>query len=475
MRDKKFYVDIMQDYTEVTGSFTIVVVKIDNKTIKFVVDCGMYQELEYENQNSKFPTNPEDVEFVILTHNHVDHTGRLPYFVKKGFDGIIYTSNTTKTILGRALNDNARVLRDTSKRRSVKAFYDYEDVDSTLNIVQGCDYNKPIRVNENITLTFVHNGHLIGAASILVQIHCPGKEDINLFFSGDYNNRNLFFRVAPLRKWITRLPISIIIESTYGDMDSAEIKEVFKKNIVNALKEEKTIIIPVFSLGRAQEVLYHIKEMQRHYPGVFDEVPIYYDGKLSFYYTGMYETLQKQGYVRFYKDKQEFLPQNLTFVMDKNLRKDVIKHDNCKIIITTSGMGSYGPAQTYIPAYIGKDNALIHFTGYCAEGTLGYRLKYAEKGDIVEVGGVKSVKRADVEFTSEFSAHSKSDELIKLLKKFEHPLFVLVNHGRNETKDVFSKKVLRETSVEHVGILGRDYFYRIDQDGFVKSVTVKFL
>ena len=157
------------------------VVKIDNKTIKFVVDCGMYQELEYENQNSKFPTNPEDVEFVILTHNHVDHTGRLPYFVKKGFDGIIYTSNTTKTILGRALNDNARVLRDTSKRRSVKAFYDYEDVDSTLNIVQGCDYNKPIRVNENITLTFVHNGHLIGAASILVQIHCPGKEDINLF------------------------------------------------------------------------------------------------------------------------------------------------------------------------------------------------------------------------------------------------------------------------------------------------------
>jgi len=475
MRDRRFYVDIMQDRTEVTGSFTIVVVKIDNETIKFVVDCGMYQEREYEDQNASFPTNPEDVNFAILTHNHVDHTGRFPYFVKKGFSGAIYTSNTTRMILGRALNDNAKVLLDTSKRRSVKAFYDYEDVEHTIHNVRGCDYNKPIRAHENITLTFVPNGHLIGAASVLVQIHCPGKEDINLFFSGDYNNRNLFFRVSPVRKWITKLPINIIVESTYGDMHSGEIKEVFRRNILNALKENKTIIIPVFSLGRAQEILYYVKEMQRHYPGVFDNVPIYYDGKLSFYYTGAYDILQKEGLVHFYKEKREFLPQNLTMVTDKNLRKDLVKHDNCKVIITTSGMGSYGPAQTYIPAYIGKEDALIHFTGYCAEGTLGYRLKHAEKGDIVEVGGVKVVKEADVEFTSEFSAHSKADELIKLLKKFERPLFVMVNHGRNETKDAFAKKVLKETAVEHVGILGRDYFYRIDEDGFVKSVTVKFL
>ena len=476
MRDSKFYVDIMQDRTEVTGSFTIVVVKIDDNTIKFVVDCGMYQEKGYEDQNLSFPTNPENVDFAILTHNHVDHTGRFPFLVKRGFSGKIYTSNTTRMILGRALNDNARVLLDTSKRKSVKAYYDYEDVEKTLGIVEGCDYNKPIRVHENITITFIPNGHLIGAASVLVQIHCPGvSDDINLFFSGDYNNRNLFFRVSPLRKWITRLPINIIVESTYGNMCSDEIKEVFKKNILKALKEEKTVIIPVFSLGRAQEILYYVKEMQKHYSTAFDGIPIYYDGKLSFYYTGAYEVLQKEGLVHFYKEKREFLPQNLTFVMDKNLRRDLVKHDNCKVIITTSGMGSYGPAQTYIPAYIGRENALIHFTGYCAEGTLGYKLKHAEKGDIVEVGGVNAIKMAEVEFTGEFSAHSKSDELIKLLKKFERPLFVMVNHGRDDVKDVFAKRILKETSVEHVGILGRDYLYRVDETGFVKSITVKFL
>lgn len=477
MKGQKFYVDLMQDSAEVTGSFTLAVVKIGEKTIKFAVDCGLYQEKEHEEQNATFIAKPENVDFVILTHNHVDHNGRLPYFVKKGFYGKIYTTKVTKSILGRALNDNAKVLRDTSKRRNSLPLYDLDDVEHTLSLVEGFEYNRPIRVNDNITITFVPNGHLIGAASVLVQIHCPGEDkDINLLFSGDYNNKNLFFKVAPVRKWITKLPINIVVESTYGYMTSKDIKEVFVKRVVKAIEKKKTVIVPVFSLGRAQEILYYFKDMQRKYPELFANVPIYYDGKLSFYYTEMYHELQEKGLIQFYQIKKDFLPENLHKVEDKNMRREFASDlDSCKVIITTSGMGSYGPAQFYIPLYIGVENALIHFTGYCAEGTLGYRLKQAGKGEIVEVSGVKVIKRADVEFTNEFSAHAKADELTQFVKKFENPLFVMVNHGEDTSKDKLAERILREVDVGNVGILGREFYYRIDKNGFVKSYTTKFL
>jgi metallo-beta-lactamase family protein len=467
----------MQDSTEVTGSMTLCVVKIDDKTIKFAVDCGIYQERNHEEQNERFIVKPDEVDFVILTHNHVDHNGRLPYLFKQGFRGKIYMTNITQSILSRALLDNAKVIKDNSKRKNKEPLYTAEDVEQMLPYGEGVDYNKPVRLNENITITFVPNGHLIGAASVLVQIHASGEEkDINLFFSGDYNNKNMFYRVAPIRKWITKLPLNIMIESTYGKMDSCEIKEVFRKNIVKALRKRKTIIIPVFSLGRAQEILFILKDMQKKYPARFKDVRIYYVGKLSFYYTDKYKELQELGILHFYQEKKDFLPDNLIKILDKNIRKEIIADNSCKVILTTSGMGSYGPAQTYIPAFISNPNCLIHFTGYCSEGTLGSQLKNTPKGEIVEVGGARTEKWADVEFTTEFSAHAKADELIKLLNKFEKPSFVMVNHGEDSTKEAFSNRILKEVeNVKTVGILGREYFYRIDKNGFVKGGSSKLL
>lgn len=475
---RRFYVDVMQQRAEVTGSFILCIAKIGEKTIKFAIDCGLYQEEEYEKQNLTFPTNPEELEFVVLTHNHIDHSGRLPYLVKKGFCGKIYTTSITQAELGRALNDTARILRDTAKRKNTFALYDNVDVDKTLKQVVGFGYNYPIQVNDNITITFVPNGHITGAAGILFKVHCQGEsKDINFLFSGDYNNKNMFFKVAPIRKWITELPLTVIMESTYGCMNSSEIHECFVRNVLNAIKARKTIIIPVFSLGRAQEILYLFRNMQIKYPEYFEDVPIYFDGKLAFFYTDLYYQLQEKGLVKFYKVKRDFLPFHLRRVLDKDLRREIIsENDNrCKVIITSSGMGSYGPAQTYIPAYISRDNCLIHFTGYCSENTLGYRMKNTAYGDVVEVGGVKLKKYAEVEFTNEFSAHAKSDELIDFLKKFKDLRFVIVNHGEDSVKDKFADKILKETMVSHVGILGREFFYRIDSNGFVKSMTTHFL
>lgn len=396
MKKKRFYVEIMQEKSEASGSLILAAVRMGKKIIRFVVDCGLYQEVKYKKQNANFLIDPQQVDFVILTHYHIDNSGRLPYFVKKGFKGKIYTSKVTERILDIHL-------RDTMKKLSYKwnqVNYDLEDISQTMRLISGCGYNKAIEINDNITIHLIPNCHCIGSVSVLVQIHCPGQEkDINLLFSGDYNNRNLFFEVPPLEEWVRELPINMIIEST---VTSQKKEKVFEKNIKDALQEKKTIIVLINSMGSAQEVLYCISQMQKAYPELFENVPIYYDGEMSICCTDMYYKLINEGLLEFYEDKKDFLPKKIIRVMNDKHREKIASHiHDCKIIVTTSSTGSSGPAQVYIPAYIDKPNALIHFTENSVKGTLGYSLR-GSNTTTIEFQDVLKVKKADVKFTQEF-------------------------------------------------------------------------
>lgn len=357
---------------------------------------------------------------------------------------------------------------ESKKEEIIKKGLCDEDVDKTLSLLKPCRYNETIRVNDNVKITFLNNGHLVGAALILVQISYPEYEDINLLFTGDYNNKNMFFDVNPIPKWILELPLTVIQESTYGDMDSTEIKEIFKENIKKCIESDGTVLTLVFSLGRAQEILYEFKCMQENCE-LDSNIPIYFDGKLAIRYTNLYI---KDG-LGIKPEMKDFLPQNLTFV-DNESRSDVLKSTSKKIIVTTSGMGSYGPAQVYIPEYISRSNTLIHFTGYTAEGTMGGKLKNAETGSMVEVGGLIAKKRANVEYTTEYSAHAKADEMIEFLKQFKNLKLVLVNHGESQTKNIFAERIVEEVDAKRVGLLGREYFFRIDSYGLVKTLSTKF-
>ena len=287
----RFYVDIMATNNEVTGSCNLVIVKMPNgETIRFVVDCGLFQEREYEELNSVLPFDAENIDFCLVTHVHVDHIGRLPFMVNKGFYKSIYATETTCKLLPLALGDSYKVLNSVSKRKHIKCLYTQEDVDTTLSLMKPCKYDETIQItniNGNIRVTFLNNGHLIGASLILVQISYPEYEDINLLFTGDYNNKNIFFDVNPIPKWIQDLPLTIIQESTYGDMDSSETYECFEFNILQHLNLDGTVLALVFSLGRAQEILYVLKTMQDI--GKLDvNIPIYFDGKLAIKYTKLY-------------------------------------------------------------------------------------------------------------------------------------------------------------------------------------------
>lgn len=467
-------VDIMGFNSNVTGSMSLCVVRFpDNKSVKFLVDCGLFQEKgDTDELNREILFNAETVSFALCTHVHIDHVGRFPLLVKKGFNGPIYASEDTCKLAPLALADSFNVMEQDAKRKKKALLYAEKDIDKMVSLLKAVEFGKTTTVYEEgdkkIDVTFFMNGHLIGAAIILVQIKCTGYEDINLKFTGDYNSKNEFFDVEPMPNWVYELPITVVQESTYGTTETCEIKKVFRDNISEHLKKRGTVIVPVFSLGRSQEILKILKEMQEE--GTIDsEIPIYLDGKLAIKYTHCFAG----GGLRVPYQNQDFLPENFKMI-GKNERAALCRNNECKVILTTSGMGSYGPAQVYIPEFITRKNTLIHFTGYCADGTLGRKLKDTEDGAEVEISGKTYVKRARVEYTSEFSGHAKSDQMIEFLKRFKHLKLVLLNHGEVETKVAFRQVIEKEVEAKNVEILGRDTLYRINPYGLVKTINTKF-
>lgn len=465
------YVDVMSFHKGVTGSCNLLVAKYDDGlTIKGAVDCGLFQEREYSELNKKLPFNANELDFVLVTHNHVDHTGRLPLLIKKGYTKNIYMTYVTENLIPLAMEDSLKVLTNLAKRNNEEPLYSVQDKDIMLSKIIGCKFNREVWVNPYVKATFLSNGHLPGAALILVQVIREGYEDINILFTGDYNSKNMFFNVEPIPDYVKKLPLTIVQESTYGDMDSNQIEKCFEDNILEALFQRKNVIVPVFSLGRAQEIMYILRILQMR-KELSTKIPIYLDGKLAIKYTDLYA----RGCIQIKEGmRNNFIPKNLTFVDSKEMRMRLLEDTKkTKIILTTSGMGTYGPAQTYLPRYLGREDCLIHFTGYTAEGTLGNRIKKAEIGDILNVAGVLVEKKARVEYTTEFSAHAKADEMIEFLNQFTNLRLVLVNHGETQVKNEFAKRIMKSVNTKATGILG-EQFFRIDPYGFVKSMNTKF-
>ena len=465
------YVDIMSYHKKVTGSCNLMVIKFnDGLTIKGIVDCGLFQEREYLDLNKKLPFNAKGLDFVLVTHNHVDHTGRLPLLIKKGYTKNIYMTYVTENLIPLAMEDSLKVLTNLAKRNNEEPLYSIQDKDTMLSKIIGCKFNREVWVNPYVKVTFLSNGHLPGAALILVQIVRSGYEDINILFTGDYNSKNMFFNVEPIPNYVKNLPLTVVQESTYGNMDSRQIEKCFKNNILEALSQGKNVIVPVFSLGRAQEIMYVLRVMQKRNQ-LSAKTPIYLDGKLAIKYTDLYS----RGCIQIKEGmRNNFIPEKLSYVDSKEMRMSLLeKRKKKKIILTTSGMGTYGPAQTYLPTYLGREDCLIQFTGYTAEGTLGNRIKSAKVGDIVNVAGVLVEKKARVEYTTEFSAHAKADEMIEFLNQFTNLRLVLINHGETQVKNEFAKRIMKSVNTKATGILG-EQFFRIDPYGFVKSMNTKF-
>lgn len=466
---RHFHVDISAAHPEVTGSCILCVVHYvdeynEKKTTKFAVDCGMFQEEKYKNLNDKFNFNVENLDFMLITHAHLDHIGKLPLAVRKGFNNSIYTTRTTKSLMRPSLRNSYFIHLKEYKN----VLYDLEDVEHVLFLTEGCEFGQPIQVTPNIKATFFENGHLLGAALILVQISAEGYDDINLLFTGDYKGTNIFFDVPKLPQTVLEKPLTVIQEATYGSRSVNDIVPCFRDNIIEAVHKSKTIVIPAFSLGRTQEILYILKLMKEEGDIPFT-YPIYLDGPLSQEYTRIYLS---EG-IGVKESMRDFLPEGLAYLNAENRIERTGYVKTKKIIVTSSGMGSHGPAQTHIPNTLMYPKGLVHFTGYMAEGTVGRDLMKSIENKMINVGDKLFKRRGEVLYTNEFSAHAKSEEMIEFLQQFTNLKMVLINHGNLESKETFADKVEKEVKPKDTAILGRDTVYRISPYGLVKSFKNK--
>ena len=299
-----------------------------------------------------------------------------------------------------------------------------------------------------------------------MEISWPGEENINLLFTGDYNNKNLFFSVPELPEWVRSLPLTIVQECTYGNTSSSSIEYNFEENIERAVFEEKTIVIPVFSLGRSQELMYTIKKYQDANI-INSSIPCFFDGPLGRKYTSLYTSNKLEVEV------DDFIPRNFHYVSGNIQRSEIIKNKNIKIILTTSGMASHGPAQEYFPRLLSNPKVLFHFTGYLAENTFGREVLTCPNNGIVTVKGMQKQKNAEVKTTSEFSGHAKSDQLLDFLKGFKRPELILLNHGSKEAQKSYSKLVIDELNPKNLGLLNSEYVIRVDSHGLLKTIPSK--
>ena len=466
-----FYCDIQALHPEVTGSCMLCVVRLpDGKKFKFVVDCGLFQERKYWEFNKNLPFNANDVQFVLITHNHVDHVGRLALLSRKGYGGKYYASEDTCKLLPLCLRDSGRILASSCKAHNENPIYEEEDIDTVVNNLQQVVPREQFKPCENVVVTAIRNNHLVGAVSYLVQIKYPGFEDINILFTGDIKEQNMFLEDTSVPKWIRDLPLTIVTESTYGN-ERATGKPVFKHNLIRALKRGGSVVVPVFSLGRTQEVLYVLKTLQDE-GKISSDIPIYLDGKLAIAYAKMYSS----GSLNIKPFMVDFLPENLRFVEgDKKAKRRDIKADTSqKIILCSSGMGTFGSAPSYIQHYIKIKNCMIHFSGYCTEGSVGRTLKEAAPGTEVEVCGLMVEKEADVEYTDEFSGHAHEDDLIDYLSCFNDIKLLAINHGEEDSKRQFGRDAKQEVSPKDIFVLDRENAVRINSFGFEKSFKTKF-
>jgi len=502
----RFYVEVRTLNSRVTGSCYVCKIAFSDGTKKFfLVDCGMFQERENQEYNERLTFNPEDVCFTVLTHNHTDHVGRVPLLYRRGCTAKLYSSIGTAMALPINFEDTLRILQERAKlaRKNSQKFQNSKDngqprgrkrkvcccdefdipeqmhvsfspLFGVNDVKEALEHLHPVPFGKWITdpklpqvrFKLYPNAHLPGAAMILVEVSDVNLgQKMNLLFLGDWNTQNIFQGSFDFPKELRDIPLHVITESTYGSTYKSEIKRCLRDNIIQAVKEEKVVLLPVISQFRAQEMLWYIKNLQ-DYGDIPKSTPVFFCGPLGLKYAHLYSSDE---FPCLNSKMKDFFPDNLEVVsISGNCNLSEIQQ---AIYIVTGGMGSNGPSTAYLRALLPCPNVLVHFSSYCAEDTLGRKLKEneTEGQTTVKISGMEVEVVAEVKFTSELSGHAKADELLDFLSGFKKIKALLVAHGEVEAKQQFASLVEDANIAKEVTILDREHYVRLNPWGILEN------
>ncbi len=455
----------------VTGSCHL----LTTENHKILLDCGQFQggKAQEALNSEPFPFEPAEIECVILSHAHIDHCGRLPLLVKRGFTGKIYCTDATADLLDVMLKDSGYIHEKDAEWKSRKAeragkppvepLYTYEDACKTLEYVEPVLYDQLIEINENMRIVFNDAGHILGSAIIELWIK-EGDGESKIVFSGDLGMVNRPILRDPT---IIKKADYVIMETTYGNRlhpaNSTSIESLLDI-VLKTTRRGGTVVIPSFAVGRTQELIFEFNkfyEEHSEYKEELDKLMVYVDSPMA---TTATEVFRKNAQV-FDEETRDYILKGDNPLDFKNLRftrstaeSQALNMDRSpKIIISASGMCEAGRIRHHLKHNLWDARSSVIFVGYQAEGTLG-KLLVEGKKDITLFGEEIHVN-AEIYNLEGFSGHADQNGLFSWIAGFRvKPKQVFLVHGEEDSKKDFAKLIHDKLGYEPVVVLGNSEF-----------------
>jgi metallo-beta-lactamase family protein len=441
----------------VTGSEHLI--RANGKTI--LLDCGLFQgrRAETTERNRSFPFDPASIDALVLSHAHIDHAGNLPNLVKNGFTGTIYATPATRDLCAIMLLDSAYIQeRDAefvNKKHhqkhlpKVEPLYTVADVAPAMALFSSVPYRTDFAVTDGVHGRFVDAGHILGSASIVLtadERNNGSRKTTTLGFTGDLGRPHLPILQDP--EFMGNVD-ALICESTYGgrfhasvEMMPSQLAEVVHRTAARGGK----IIIPAFSVGRTQEIVYTMHQLK--HAGAFDDLPVYVDSPLSTNATEVFrkhaECFDEETLALLKMDNDPFGFERLSYIRDVEESKRLNDRKEPCIIIASSGMCEAGRIRHHIANNIGDVRNTILIVGYQAEHTLGRRL--VEQDPEVTIFGEVHERRCEVVVMNSFSAHADKNELLAYFANFDKKRLaqIFLVHGDPDQSEKFSAALIEQ-------------------------------
>jgi len=424
----------------VTGSMHLLTIK--GKRI--LLDCGLYQGHRQEafERNRTLPFDAGTIDVLVLSHAHIDHSGNIPNLVKSGFNGPIYTTSATRDLCAIMLRDSAHIIESDVEHLNqqrisqglplLEPTYTTADVERALRQFHGLEYGSTFAIAPGVQLTFLDAGHILGSALSVLDIQESGNLH-RLLFTGDLGRRDMLILRDPE---VVPDVNHLIIESTYGGRlhgTPEEAEQELSRVVNETISRKGRLIIPAFSVGRTQEIVYGLHRLAL--ASKIPQLPVYVDSPLSVNATEVFR-LHPEAYdsetdrfVLEYSDPFSF--DSLHYVRRAEDSKAINRVRKPIIIISASGMCEGGRILHHLINNIGDARNTILFVGYQAENTLGARIKAGEKR--VPILGEEYTLRARIEAIDAYSAHADQNELLDYVQRVNKNLRqVFIVHGETE-------------------------------------------
>ncbi len=439
---------------QVTGSCFL----LEAAGLRILIDCGLHQERSHLGRNwNPFPIPPETVDFLLLTHAHLDHSGLIPKIVREGFPGPILATPPTADLLAIALVDSAEIQEEDAaykkkrhKREGRKGpfpevpLYTTGDVERTLPLVEEADYGESLRLSEDVSVRFHDAGHILGSAMIEVTARENGRERV-VVFSGDMGQWDKPFVGDPT---VFKRSDFVVMESTYGDRrheDPKDIEGLLADAVRTALEDAGNLLIPTFAIERAQDLMFHFSRIVRD--GRVPVTPVFLDSPMAREVTDVFrnhpEFLDEESRRLIERGHSPFEFPGLKIVRTVDESKAINDVRGTAVIMAGSGMCTGGRIKHHLLRNLPRPGATILFVGYQAKETLGRQI--LEGASEVRIHGRTIPVRARIKKINGFSAHADRDGLEHWLNGFERPpreLFLC--HGDEDVIERFAAALRAE-------------------------------